>query len=651
MDLLLLICQNIKPCPFTGCVANRNLYQTRSTNDPTCKPVRAFKYPIMPNPGQERCLSTITTWLSKCLSESHKGCQQYRSQPGGDRQRLQPSRLLFLDPDHNTTVQLITVDSSSRYSYVTLSHRWGSPDPPKLTRDPKATFSLASLEVGHPIASLPKVFSEAIRIVQHLKLKYVWIDSLCIFQDSDSDWEAEAGKMGDVYAGGVFNITALDCQNSEGDLFPAQKDTLLPVLPTSGASIHTGSRVGLPKQEFESDIIFSELLSRAWVYQEVLLAPANLFCTTEQMWWSCSGGTCSQTFPESIQQFHTASSVEKSFSSLRREMSATNSMATPVSIAVGWMNILESYTNTSATRPDDRLVAIAGLASAYQSCFPEALKEATYHSVVWSHEIWRQLLWEGRARPDASFPSSRFSTTHPMPTWSCASYNGPIKYQRTEDKSMLPVKLINLESSGLDKFGCATSLEQCTLHLRGALVPMTFIPSATSSSSTYGHTLQTVLFPTGYKDAKVDVAWDNSEELESAAAAAITKKDYVRAVLFQCHPRHGTILGLLLRPSPSSKSTTKFRRWVLCGLVKKFVNPGEFEYYQLAFRVSRYGETFRRETPDRGLKSPSMSFAQSLFRSNATTPMRHKPPEDNAGRKDVWKKRLSIVIMDDIYIV
>lgn len=663
MDRCYLICGYWTVCGFTafdlpkhnpflaGCISIWNLLQTRSTNDSTWKSVRAVKYPIVPNPGQERCLSTITTWLTKCLSKSHKGCQQYRSQPGGDRQRLQPSRLLFLDPDRNDTVQLITVGNASRYSYVTLSHRWGSPDPPKLTRDPLAAFSLASLEAGVPIASLPKVFSDSMRIVQHLKLQYIWIDSLCIFQDSDEDWEAEAGKMGDVYAGGLFNITAVDCQNSEGDLFPAQRDTLLPVLPTRGTSIHTGSRVGLPKQEFESEIIFSELLSRAWVYQEVLLAPANLFCTAEQMWWSCSGGTCSQTFPESIQQFHTPSSVEKSFSSLRREMSTPNTMVTPVSIAVGWMNILESYTNTSATRPDDRLVAIAGLASAYQSCFPEVLKEATYHSVIWSHEIWRQLLWEGRARPDASFPSSRFPTTHPMPTWSCASYNGPIKYQRTEDRSMLPVKLINLESSGLDKFGRATSLDQCTLHLRGALVPMTFIPPATSPSSIRGPTLQTVLFPTGYKDAKVDVAWDNSEELESAAAVASTKKDYVRAVLFQCHPRHGTILGLLLRPSSSSKSTTGLRKWVRCGLVKKFVNPGEFEYYQLAFRVSRYGETFRRETPDYGLKSPSLSFANSLFRSNATTPVRHKPPEDDAGRKDVWKKRLSNVIMDDIYIL
>lgn len=117
--------------------------------------------------------------------------------------------------------------------------------------------------------------------------------------------------MGDVYAGGVFNITAVDCQNSEGDLCPVQRDTLLPILPTRDDSIRTSSTVGLPKQEFKSEIIFLELLSRAWVYQEVLLAPANLFCATEQMWWSCSGGTCSQAFPDSIQQFHTASSVEK----------------------------------------------------------------------------------------------------------------------------------------------------------------------------------------------------------------------------------------------------------------------------------------------------------------------------------------------------
>ncbi|KAL1862745.1 hypothetical protein Daus18300_008389 [Diaporthe australafricana] len=424
--------------------------------------------------------------------------------------------------------------------------------------------------------------------------------------------------MGDVYAGGVFNITAVDCRSSAEGLLPVQRDTLLPILPTRGDSIHSGSTVGLPKQEFESDVIFSELLSRAWVYQEVLLAPANLFCATEQMWWSCSGGTCSQTFPDSIHKFHIASSFEKSFTSLKRGMNALDLETTSVSVAIGWMNILESYTNTSATRPDDRLVAIAGLAATYQSSFPNFLKDSTYHSAIWSHEICRQLLWEGQARPDASFPSSRLPTTHPMPSWSCASYNGPIKYQRTKGISLLPVKVVNLASSGLDKFGRAASLEQCVLHLRGVLVPMTFRPT-TPSSHAHGYGLQTVAYPAGHEDALVDVVWDNTEELESAAALALTTDDYVRAVLFQCdfdYTLYGTILGLLLRPCISSQSTTGLRRWVRCGLVKKSVDDNKLEYYQLALRVSRYGMTFRRD-----------------------------------GYHFVRQKSLNTVVVDDIYIV
>lgn len=44
--------------------------------------------------------------------------------------------------------------------------------------------------------------------------------------------------MGDVCTSGVFDVAAVDCHNSERDLFPAEKDTQLPVLPTRYFNIH-----------------------------------------------------------------------------------------------------------------------------------------------------------------------------------------------------------------------------------------------------------------------------------------------------------------------------------------------------------------------------------------------------------------------------
>lgn len=58
--------------------------------------------------------------------------------------------------------------------------------------------------VGHlagdlDFGKLPLTFRHAITVTLLLGIKYLWIDSLCIIQDSTSDWEAESAKMGDYY--------------------------------------------------------------------------------------------------------------------------------------------------------------------------------------------------------------------------------------------------------------------------------------------------------------------------------------------------------------------------------------------------------------------------------------------------------------------
>lgn len=48
---------------------------------------------------------------------------------------------------------------------------------------------------------------------------YIWIDALCIFQDSKADWAKEGARMCETYSQSVLNIMAADSSNGEGGLF------------------------------------------------------------------------------------------------------------------------------------------------------------------------------------------------------------------------------------------------------------------------------------------------------------------------------------------------------------------------------------------------------------------------------------------------
>ena len=52
-------------------------------------------------------------------------------------------------------------------------------------------------------------------------MKYIWIDSLCIIQDSDGnqDWIREALRMSQVYGCFYLKIAAQSSETAEGGLF------------------------------------------------------------------------------------------------------------------------------------------------------------------------------------------------------------------------------------------------------------------------------------------------------------------------------------------------------------------------------------------------------------------------------------------------
>jgi hypothetical protein len=53
---------------------------------------------------------------------------------------------------------------------------------------------------------LPRTFCDVIKLTRALKEKYIWIDALCILQDSPSDWEREASFMARIYENSLCTV-------------------------------------------------------------------------------------------------------------------------------------------------------------------------------------------------------------------------------------------------------------------------------------------------------------------------------------------------------------------------------------------------------------------------------------------------------------
>ncbi|KAG4428087.1 hypothetical protein IFR05_016431, partial [Cadophora sp. M221] len=86
---------------------------------------------------------------------------------------------------------------------ATLSHCWGQAKGLSTTKS-----TLDQHVQGIMFQDLPKSFQDAVTVSRSLGLPYLWIDSLCIIQDSKSDWERESQCMQDVYAHAILNISA-----------------------------------------------------------------------------------------------------------------------------------------------------------------------------------------------------------------------------------------------------------------------------------------------------------------------------------------------------------------------------------------------------------------------------------------------------------
>jgi hypothetical protein len=76
------------------------------------------------------------------------------------------------------------------------------------------------MKQGFSMDLVLKTFADAFLVVNSLGIQFIWIDSLCIIQDSTGDWLKDSVMMGKVYGTAYLNIAATGAvDGNEGLLF------------------------------------------------------------------------------------------------------------------------------------------------------------------------------------------------------------------------------------------------------------------------------------------------------------------------------------------------------------------------------------------------------------------------------------------------
>jgi len=326
--------------------------------------------------------------------------------------------------------------------YATLSHCWGQAPICRLL-----TANQAEFERGVLLTTLPTTFRQAIGVVRFLGIPYIWIDSLCIVQDSAADWEVESAAMAKVYGHALVNIAAASSSDSRGGLFfDRDPDVVQPfTVYTPG-----GGTLGEGWYTWEDDNRWSRLGEeplhrRGWVLQERLLSPRTIHFAKSEIVWHCLQDVGSESISTRILD-HPADAAPcpagqmPDYTDIRTTTAEILTMGmTPgrrAQLGRDWMRLIAQYTKCGLTKGDDKLVAVFGIADRV-----ERLTGDRYLAGLWRSQMPSCLLWLvswGLSDPDGhtKAPHLQAQCRPPRwraPSWSWASHDWALGHVFHED--------------------------------------------------------------------------------------------------------------------------------------------------------------------------------------------------------------------------
>ena len=330
---------------------------------------------------------------------------------------------------------------------MTLSHCWGGIESFRLLKT-----NHAQLEREIPFGELAKVVRHAIMVAAWAAVDYLWVDSLCIIQDDEDDWQRESTRMDAVYRHATCNIAATGYVNGSFGLFsdtirrPFVVTLSKPVLRDESDFLPAGSYALVDLDMWTRSVEEAPLNRRGWVVQERFLSPRTVHFGIDQMFWECRELAACEVFRDGIPQALEPRNTKREFPVVPFHGPFYHMMSGQPVIGDGkavfeslraWSSVLRSYSASELTVAQDKLIAIAGLAR-----YLQPMLNSDYVAGLWKRFLLSQLLWSsfnlggwGNApRTSARYVSEgEESDIYIAPSWSWASTYGYVEVQVPSD--------------------------------------------------------------------------------------------------------------------------------------------------------------------------------------------------------------------------
>ncbi|KAI5456744.1 heterokaryon incompatibility protein-domain-containing protein [Mariannaea sp. PMI_226] len=409
----------------------------------------------------DQTFETARKWIETCEHE-HTSC-------GAKGPAPLPRRVLEISgTDIEKVVVRLLETNGEDDRYAALSYVWGDPKHQCTT----INENLAAHKASIPLNKLPNTVLDAIFCAHRLGLKYLWVDALCIVQDSLEDKQREISKMGQVYknawvtisaamasgasegftdprvqlegiAGTCFELdmaipkdvngllTWIDEHKKKGDwsslAYAEQvrelfRETTWCTDPDAWESVE--SVIWLAGKPASGDVALvtapnledEPISKRGWTLQESWLSRRLLIFGSGQVLWHCAAGDQADggqvpthsRFPRQLQ------------------LSSPPTGADKIAFRTFWRNLLHDFAHRQLGDPADKLNALQGIVNELEHQI-----EDKYLAGLWTKEPILGLSWYQNAM-NKGFDLIRYNESRVCPSWSWAKVDGPLSFSVAE---------------------------------------------------------------------------------------------------------------------------------------------------------------------------------------------------------------------------